>query len=31
MEEDINSAGLLAERSVEQNKEQNMFGDYHYE
>ncbi|MFZ0697177.1 MAG: hypothetical protein WAM88_08580, partial [Nitrososphaeraceae archaeon] len=31
MEEDINSAGLLAERSVEQNKGQNMFGDYHYE
>ena len=31
MEEDTNSAGLLTERSVEQNKGQNMLEDYHYE
>jgi hypothetical protein len=28
MEEDTNSTGLLAERSVEQNRGQNMFEDY---
>ena len=31
MEEDANSAGLLAEQSVEKNKGQNMFEDYRYE
>jgi hypothetical protein len=31
MGEDTNSTGLLVERSVEQNKGQNMFEDYHYE
>jgi hypothetical protein len=31
MREDTNSAGLLVERSVEQNKGQNMVEDYHYE
>ena len=31
MEEDTNSAALSAERSVEQNKGQKMYEDYHYE
>jgi hypothetical protein len=31
MEEDANSVGLLSEQSVEKNKGQNMFEDYHYE